>query len=216
MLSFAIALAAVTLSAFFFVRKRRKKDPNAFRFSQTISHFILRIHYISIVLVVTLIVLSFFDLTPRGTWTGHLIVITFLLTGFLIYPVGATRLNRGEKPYFAFMGYVPLVAALFLCIPFLGAVIELSLVGQLLDSHKVYYSDSTFEVHGKFLGVLGRPHCELVKKEGLFDRFIALGDGVLPGDTVIVQRLPYVVYVIRTGANYGSDTLLTVSGDVLD
>jgi hypothetical protein len=111
------------------------------------------------------------DISFRGKWTTRIILIGFLLTGCIIYPLtNWADKSKIEKNYFRLLSFLPTLTAGFAMIPFLGGVLLLSLFGRLTEPVKdIYYEDSKLRVQSTFIGVLGPPRLEIFQKQGLFE-----------------------------------------------
>jgi hypothetical protein len=145
------------------------------------------------------------DISFSGQWTTRIILVGFLLSGIIIHPLSDwSGKNPIEKNYFRVFSLLPIVTAGISLIPFLGLVLILSLFGRLIEPVKdIYYEDSSLRVQSTFIGVLGPPRLDIVKKKGLFEvrvnkayrsaadidsvRIVKKSDETL----VIVYNLPY-------------------------
>jgi hypothetical protein len=129
-------------------------------------------HYAFAILTVAASLLILFDdISFAGQWTTRIILIGFLLSGIIIHPLSEWSGKPGiEKNYFRVFAFLPILTAGISLIPFLGAVVVLSLFGRLIaPAEDIYYEDKTLRVQSTFIGVLGPPRLDIVEKKGLFE-----------------------------------------------
>ena len=107
----------------------------AWRLNNKVSKTIKYVHYLTLFIALTIaFTYSQFGVGLRGLWTTRTFVIVALVTGVLFnFVTDKTILNKIEKVYFKLFSFLPTVTGVILCIPFLGVVIVLSLLGRLIE-----------------------------------------------------------------------------------
>jgi len=145
------------------------------RLNAKISRIIKIIHFFTLALCFGIAFLNYkFRLDLRGIWTTRIIIITALITGiFFISLSHKSIINKFEKIYFRLFSYFPAVVYGFLAIPFLGVVIVISLLGQLIcPVEKIYYQDNFIRIQSSFMSVLVGSHLDIFEKKGIFEKHI--------------------------------------------
>lgn len=111
------------------------------------------------------------DISFSGQWTTRIVVVGFLLSGIIIYPLSDwTNKSKLEKNYFRGFSFLPLLTAGSSLIPFFGVVFVFSLFGRLTEPVKnIYYEDNKLRVQSTFIGVLGPARLDIIEKKGIFE-----------------------------------------------
>lgn len=141
------------------------------KFNPTSAKLLKYFHFIALTLFVTALVLNSYHLSFRGIRTTGIIVIALLISGAVIsfFSDWQDR-SRLEKFYFRIYALFPVLTILFLCIPFLGAVIFFSLAGRIISPvDKIFYEDQTLRIQSSFAGVLAGHSLDVFEKHGLFE-----------------------------------------------
>lgn len=144
----------------------------SWRLNERISRWIKYLHYILTVLTILAALLNIIDeISFSGLWTTRIILLGFLLSGVIIYPLSDwTDKSKVEKNYFRLFSFLPILTAGFSMIPFLGGVMLLSIFFRFTEPVKdIYYEDNKLRVQSTFIGVLGPPRLEIFRKMGLFE-----------------------------------------------
>ena len=128
-------------------------------------------------LAITLIVAilySQFEIGLRGLWTTRVFIIIFLISGiFFRFLVSKEGMKNFAGWYFKAFSFLPIAVAAILCIPFLGIVLVLSLLGRLVDpATDIFYEDSKIRVQLTFIGALGPPTTDIYEKRGIFEKHL--------------------------------------------
>jgi hypothetical protein len=162
------------------------------RISKGISRRLNYLHYSLVTLTIIAVFLNIIDdISFSGQWTTRTIIFGLLFTGILIYPLtnwkGKTKF---EKYYFRLFSLLPIVTAVFSLIPFLGMVIVVSLVGQLVDPvGKIYYEDNKLRVQSTFIGVLGPLRLDVIEKNGFLERRLNKSHRGADMDSVSINKM---------------------------
>lgn len=147
----------------------------AWRLNVKVSKIIKYVHYLTLFIVLTIAFTYFqFGIGLRGLWTTRTFIIIVLLTGvFLNFITDKTVVNKVEKIYFKLLSFLPTISGLILCIPFIGVIIVVSLIGRLVEpANKIYYNDKNLRIQSSFTGVLGPPRVDIYTKNSIFEKHI--------------------------------------------
>ncbi len=112
------------------------------------------------------------DISYAGQWTTRAIIIGFLISGSLIYPI-CSWIDKParERIYFRLFSFLPIVTSGLIVIPFWGVAIILSLCASLISPYdKILYEDKKLRVQSTFYGALSPPILDVVEKRGLVER----------------------------------------------
>jgi hypothetical protein len=143
------------------------------------------------------------SLSFTGQWTTRIIIIAFLISGILIYPL-TNWINKTkiEKYYFHTFSWFPILTGMIALIPFLGVVIVISVLGQLTDPvEKIYYEDEKIIVQSSFAGVLGPPDLLIYEKKGLLKKRL--------NDSYKIERYASDVSMVKV-SNEKENTLIII------
>ncbi|MBX2913985.1 MAG: hypothetical protein KF856_01805 [Cyclobacteriaceae bacterium] len=123
------------------------------KFSKKIKSF----HYSLLLFTAIITILNaFFSITFIGYWTPRIIILGFLLSGVIAFPIIKWNSESSfEKYYFRLFSFLPFAIAGISMVQFLGTVITLSLYYRLVNPYeKIYYQDKNLRVQSTFTGVL--------------------------------------------------------------
>ncbi|CAN5369193.1 hypothetical protein BH10BAC1_BH10BAC1_16890 [soil metagenome] len=147
----------------------------AWRLSIKVSKTIKYVHYLTLFVAMTIaFTYSQFDVGLRGLWTTRTFVIVALLTGvFFNFVTDKTILNKIEKIYFRLFSFLPPITGVILCIPFLGVVIVVSLLGRLIEpASSIYYEDEHLRIQSSFTGVLAPKRIDIFAKKSFYEKYL--------------------------------------------
>ncbi len=147
----------------------------AWRLNSKVSKTIKYAHYLTIFVALTIaFTYSQFGVGLRGLWTTRTFVIFALVTGVLFnFVTDQTILNKIEKVYFKLFSFLPTVTGVILCVPFLGVVIVVSLLGRLIEpANTIYFEDKHIRIHSSFTGVLAPKRVDIFTKNLIFEKHI--------------------------------------------
>jgi hypothetical protein len=146
---------------------------NIWRLDQRLSNGIKYFHWSLTLLVVISIVLNWSDnISFSGRWTTRIIVIGFLLSGILIYPLtNRTERLKIERYYFKLFSFLPTITGFLLIIPFTGGLLFNTLFGQLMyPVYKVYLDSDKLRVQSSYIGPFWPAGIFVYEKKGLFEK----------------------------------------------
>jgi hypothetical protein len=147
----------------------------SWRLNSKVSKTIKYVHYLTLFVALTIAFTYLqFGIGLRGLWTTRTFVIISLLTGvFFNFVTDKTILNKLEKVYFKLFSLLPSVTGIVLCVPFLGVLIVLSLLGRLIEpSNKIYFEDEHLRINSSFMGLLAPPRVDIFTKNAIFEKHI--------------------------------------------
>lgn len=147
----------------------------AWRLNSKVSKTIKYAHYLTIFVALAIaFTYSQFGIGLRGLWTTRTFVIVALVTGVLFnFVTDKTILNKIEEVYFRLFSFLPTVTGVILCVPFLGVVIVVSLLGRLIEpANKIYFEDEHLRIHSSFTGVFAPPRVDIFTKNSIFEKHI--------------------------------------------
>lgn len=139
------------------------------KFSKKIKSF----HYSLLLFTAIITILNaFFSITLIGYWTPRIIILGFLLSGVIAFPIIKWNSESSfEKYYFRLFSFLPFAIAGISMVQFLGTVITLSLYYRLVNPYeKIYYQDKNLRVQSTFTGVLAPLRLDVIEKYGLFEK----------------------------------------------
>jgi hypothetical protein len=168
-------------------------------------------HYALFVLTFTALLLNIVgDISFRGQWTTRIIVVGFLLSGIVIYPLSDwTNKSKLQKNYFRLFSFLPLLTAGFSLIPFLGVVVVFSVFGRLTEPvTDIYYDDSKLRVQSTFIGVLGPARLDVLEKKGIFElRLNKSHRSAADIDSVSIDQTPDKTLIVLYSEKEKVDTI---------
>jgi hypothetical protein len=141
---------------------------NQFRFSEFTSRCLKNLHYFTLVLSLSFVIVNY---SLRGIWSTQVVIIISIITG-IFYNLIAQKvvLNKFEKYYFTFLSFLPILFFGLVLIPMIGFIIVVSLIGQLFNPvDKIYYEDNKLRIQRSFVGVMAPPRIKVYKKFGVFE-----------------------------------------------
>lgn len=170
----AIVLTIAFTAIYTFILLRWNKVVS-WRLSSKVTNAIKHIHYLALFVSMAIaFTYSQFGIGLRGLWTTRSIIIIVLVTGIFFYFVAnKTALQKTEKIYFKLFSFIPTLIGIILCIPFLGVIIVVSLLGRLIEpANNIYYQDKHLRIQSAFTGVLAPPRVDIYTKHGIFEKHI--------------------------------------------
>jgi hypothetical protein len=117
LINYFLFIAFVTFYIVYFVFRRKIK------INSLVFKYSVKIHYLTIIILISIIVLSLFNLYLRGTWTNEIVMWVFLITNFIIQLKAENLRTEHEKKYFTFIFISPIFLILPWIIPMLGLAI---------------------------------------------------------------------------------------------
>jgi hypothetical protein len=145
------------------------------RLSNKVSKTIKYVHYLTLfIALIIAFTYSQFGVGLRGLWTTRTFIIIALLTGvFFNFVTDKTILNKIEKIYFKLFSFLPTMTGVILCIPFLGVVIVVSLLGRIIEpANTIYYEDDHLRIQSSFIGVLAPKQIDLFEKKSFYEKYL--------------------------------------------
>lgn len=142
---------------------------NQFRFSHFTSRYFKYLHYFTLILSLSFVLLNY---SLRGIWSTQIVIIISIITG-IFYNLIAQKviLNKFEKYYFTFLSFFPILFFGLVLIPMIGLIVVVSLIGQLFNPvEKIYYEDNKLRIQSSFVGVMAPPRIKVYKKFGIFEK----------------------------------------------
>jgi hypothetical protein len=151
----------------------------AWRLNSKVSKTLKYVHYLTLFVALTIAcTYSQFGIGLRGLWTTRTFLIIALLTGvFFNFVTDKTILNKIEKIYFKVFSFLPTATGVILCIPFLGVVIVISLLGRIIEpANTIYYEDQNLRIQSSFRGVLAPKQIDLFAKKTFYEKCLYVPD----------------------------------------
>lgn len=142
---------------------------NQFRFSHFTSRYFKYLHYFTLILSLSFVLLNY---SLRGIWSTQIVIIISIING-IFYNLIAQKviLNKFEKYYFTFLSFFPILFFGLVLIPMIGLIVVVSLIGQLFNPvEKIYYEDNKLRIQSSFVGVMAPPRIKVYKKFGIFEK----------------------------------------------
>jgi hypothetical protein len=143
------------------------------RLNIPVSTWLKRMHYLLITIVgIDLILISTTEYHYKGLWTSRIFIITYVITGLLIYQlVNKSVLNRLERIYFIVSGYLPVVLGLFALIPFLGAFTIFTFGMKLFyPAEEILFNNEDIRIQSSIQGPMGSSILKIVEKDVITER----------------------------------------------
>jgi hypothetical protein len=147
----------------------------AWRLTKKVSKTIKYVHYFTLFVALTIVLTYFqYGVGLRGLWTTRTFAIIALFTGvFFNFVAEKTMLSKIEKVYFKLFSFLPTVTGIILCIPFLGVVIVVTLLGRIFEpANKIYYEDDNIRIQSTFRGVLAPKQIDFFTKRMFTEKYL--------------------------------------------
>ncbi len=189
-----IAFIALQLYYTRIVFRRVRKKKVLGKISQRTFRLIKLGHYILLAGVLFLIIIQAeYEMSFRQEWIGKAIIICFLLSGALLYPLSERGvLKKGERIYLGSFSIIAAASPFILLIPFLGMAIFFSTLGKMFLSPKIFYEDSAITIQSQYRGIMAPMALEVLSNRGVFRQSLASEGGLgLDGfDSIGVRHDP--------------------------
>jgi hypothetical protein len=124
---------------FLLFRKKIKIQHSLFKFT-------IKIHYFSLILLTTIILLMCFDLYFRGEWTNEIIMWIFLLSNLSVQFSVEYLKTEVEKIYFKTILLSPIILIASWIVPMFGLLIGFHFVLLFNNYEEIIYNDNELKI----------------------------------------------------------------------